>query len=67
MIYRNIKAYINKYPAKVQIYLSAIFSLILLYNVQEIIPQELYQIMILGFVLAPLMIYWFTVLIFKQE
>jgi len=66
-LYNKTETYINKYPTKIRVYLSAVFSLALLYNVQEILPEELYQVMIIGFVLAPLLIYWFTVLIFKQE
>ncbi|RLA84429.1 MAG: hypothetical protein DRG78_01525 [Epsilonproteobacteria bacterium] len=66
-LYNKTEIYMTKYPTKIRVYLSVVFTLILLYNIKEALPQELYQVMIIGFVLAPLLIYWFTLLIFKKE
>ncbi|RLA83684.1 MAG: hypothetical protein DRG78_03660 [Epsilonproteobacteria bacterium] len=65
--YIRIETYINKYPTKIRVYLSVVFTLAFLYNIKEALPQELYQVMIIGFVLAPLLIYWFTILVFKEK
>ena len=65
-IYSKIESYINKYPTKVRVYLSSIVALILLINTQDIFGDDYIMILFI-FVLAPIVIYLFTVLIFKKE
>lgn len=66
-MYKKPETYLSKYPAKVRIYLSSLFALVMLYNIGEMLSPEFYTIMLIVFVLAPIVIYYFTTLIFPTK
>lgn len=66
-LYQKLETYLNEYPTKVRIYISSVFALVMLYNTEEMLSPEFYTFMLIAFVLAPLVIYYFTTLIFPTK
>ena len=65
-LYKKLELLLNKYPTKIRVYLSTIFLLVMMIQLQDILSEEM-TIMFAIFVIAPIIIYYFTVLIFKKE
>lgn len=66
-LYTKLENYTNKNQTKLRIYISSVFALILLYNIQEMLSDEIYTIMLVAFVLAPIVIYYIVTLIFPTK
>ena len=64
--YKKIELFVNRYPTKVRIYLSTLFMVIMLIQLKDILEDDVVTILSI-FVIAPITIYYFTVLIFGKE
>ena len=65
-LYKKLETLLNKYPSKIRVYLSSIFLLIMMVQLQDVLTEDMTMMFGL-FVIAPIVIYYFTVLIFKKE
>ena len=62
----QLTQYIIENPAKVRLYLSLIFSIIMIYIFEDILVGDS-KVFIFLFLIAPIVIYLITVYIFKKK
>ena len=62
----KIIQYMTEYPARVRLYLSLVFSIIMIYVFEDMLVGDS-KIFIYLFLVAPVVIYIITVYIFKKQ